>query len=117
MHRGVVLCALFLLIGLVVLVPTLLHGAGWICGADAAAAFWVTDIKPELLKEEYRSVLASDPQTSHVIAPRKLNQAAKPQQTRERLLTKELVCDAVGCSRTECASTTTRGAMWKPLRH
>ena len=53
------LCALSLLIGGVVLVPTPVHAAGWISGADAYAVPWVKDIEQELFKKVYWTVYAA----------------------------------------------------------
>ena len=50
MRMIAVLCALFLLIGGVVLMPAPVHGAGWISVADAEVAPGVQDSEQELLK-------------------------------------------------------------------
>lgn len=95
MRVTAMLCALSLLIGGVVLMPSSLEAAGWISGADSYAASWVKDIEQELLKKDYRDVYANDPRTPQVIALRLLNQAARAQETNDNRMAQELVQDAL----------------------
>lgn len=89
------LCALSLLIGGVALMPTPVHAAGWISGADAYAAPWVQDVEQELLKKDYRYVYTNDPRSPQVIVLRKLNEAAKALEAKDSALAQQLVRDAL----------------------
>ena len=95
MRVGAVLCVLSLLIGGVALMPTPVHAAGWISGADTYAAPWVKDIEQELLKKDYWTVYASDPRTPQAVVLRKLNEAAKAQAAKDGTLAQQLVRDAL----------------------
>jgi len=90
------LCALSLLIGGVALMPTSIHAAPWISGAESYAASWVKDIEQELLKKDYRYVYASDPRTPQAVVLRLLNQAAQAHEAKNDRLAQELVRDALG---------------------
>ncbi len=95
MRLGAILCALSLPIGGVALMTPSLEAAGWISGADSYAASWVKDIEQELLKKEYRDVYANNPRTPQIIALRLLNQAAKAQESKDSVLARQLMHDAI----------------------
>ncbi|MBA5866817.1 MAG: hypothetical protein GDA67_09020 [Nitrospira sp. CR1.3] len=95
MKATAVLCALSLLIGGMALMPTAVHAAGWISGAEADAAPWVKDIEQELFKKDYRYVYANDPRTPQAVVLRKLNQAAKAYEAKDHALAQQLVREAL----------------------
>jgi hypothetical protein len=95
MKGTAVYCALSLLIGGLALKPTPVHAAGWLTGADAYAAPWVTAIEQEHLKKDYSTIYASDPRTPQVVVLRKLNEAAKAQKAEDSTLAQQLVRDAL----------------------
>jgi hypothetical protein len=95
MRVTAVLCALSLLIGGVALMPTPVHAAEWISGAEAYAAPWVKEIEQELFKRDYRNVYASDPRTPQSVVLRKLNDAARAQVSKDSALAQQLVRDAL----------------------
>jgi hypothetical protein len=95
MRVTAVYCALSLLIAGLTLGATPVHAAGWLTGADAYAAPWVTAIEQELLKKDYSTIYASDPRTPQVVVLRKLNEAAKAQEAKDSTLAQQFVRDAL----------------------
>ncbi len=89
------LSALSLLIGLVLLVPSMGGAANWISGDESYAAKWVKDIEQELNKQDYWMVFMNDPRTPQPTVLHLLNRAAIAYEAKNPQLAKDLVNEAL----------------------
>ena len=89
------LSALSLLIGLVLLVPSMGGAANWISGDESYAAKWVKDIEQELNKQDYWMVFMNDPRTPQPTVLHLLNRAAIAYEAKNPQLAKDLVNQAL----------------------
>ena len=92
---SVALSALSLLIGLVLLVPSMGGAASWISGGESYAAKWVKDIEQELNKQDYWMVFMNDPRTPQPTVLHLLNRAAIAYEAKNPQLAKDLVNEAL----------------------
>jgi len=89
------LSALSLLIGLVLLVPSMGGAANWISGDEGYAAKWVKDIEQELYKQDYWMVFMNDPRTPQPTVLHLLNRATIAYEAKSPQLAKDLVNEAL----------------------